>query len=111
MGYLVIACYRPKPGKDAELLAAVRDHLPVLRREKLATERAPIVMRASDGTLVEVFEWVSREAVDQAHSNAAVNALWARFGAASEYVKLQDLQEASDLFAHFEPVAGAAQGE
>ncbi len=103
MGHLVIACYRPKPGKEADLLAAVRDHLPVLREEKLATERAPIVMRAADGTLVEVFEWVSKEAVDRAHSSPAVLELWERFEASSNYVSLRELQEANDLFAHFAP--------
>ncbi|AUX20213.1 hypothetical protein SOCEGT47_006780 [Sorangium cellulosum] len=107
MGYLVIACYRPKPGKGAELLAAVRDHLPILRGEGLATGRASIVMRASDGTLVELFEWASKEAVDRAHSNPAVLDLWKRFSEAAEYVRLRDIQETSDLFAHFEPVDDA----
>jgi hypothetical protein len=32
MGEMVIACYRPKPGKDAELLDLVRGHVPVVQR-------------------------------------------------------------------------------
>ena len=31
MGLIVIACYRPKPGKEADLMAVVKDHLPILR--------------------------------------------------------------------------------
>jgi len=108
MGYLVIAVYRPKPGKDTELLALVRDHLPALRAEGLATERAPVVLRAEGGRLLEIFEWASKEAVDRAHTNPAVLALWERFGAVSEYARLADLKEAGELFAHFEIVDLAA---
>ena len=105
MGHLVIACYRPKPGQEQELLACVRGHLPTLRKEGLVTERPSLVLRAADGTLLEIFEWKSAAAVDQAHKNAAVLAMWGRFSAASEIVKLGDLEEASAMFAHFEPVA------
>jgi quinol monooxygenase YgiN len=97
MGTMVIACCRPKPGKDAELLAVVREHVPVLRAEGLATGRTPVVMRAGDGTLLGVFEWKSKAAVEGAHSNPAVLALWEHFGAVCDPVKLQELQAASEL--------------
>ena len=60
MGVMVMALFRPKPGKDAELVACMRDHLPVLRAQGLATERPTTILRASDGTLVEIFEWMSQ---------------------------------------------------
>lgn len=104
MGYMVIACYRPKPGCAARLLGLVRSHLPILRKAGLATERAPIVMRAADGTLVEVFEWASREAVDEAHAHPEILELWGRFDEVSEYVPLRSLPETEDPFVHFEPV-------
>lgn len=104
MGVFVIAAYRPHPGKEADLLQLVREHLPILRGEGLATERPPLVMRAADGTLLEVFEWASREAVERAHASAAVQQLWERFGAVCDYTKLADLREAGEMFAHFEPV-------
>ncbi len=31
MGQCVIACYRPREGKDAELVALMREHLPILK--------------------------------------------------------------------------------
>ena len=37
-------------------MAAVRKHMQVLRAEKLVTDRPAYVMRAKDGTIVEVFE-------------------------------------------------------
>ena len=34
MGNMVIALFRPKPDKAADLMACMRDHLPVLRAQK-----------------------------------------------------------------------------
>ena len=62
-------------------------------------------MRAADGTIVEVFEWLSAEAIDRAHANPAVQALWAEFVAACEYLPLANLPEAQQMFAEFEPLA------
>ena len=104
MGKLVIVAYRPKPGKEPALLDCLRDHLPVLRKEGLATERPSLVMRAEDGAMVEVFEWASARAIEEAHRNVAVLALWERFGEACDNVALAELAEAKQLFAHFEPL-------
>ncbi len=104
MGRMVIACYRPRPGKERDLLAVVREHIPVLRGQGLVTDRPATVMRAADGTLLEVFEWRSEAAVERAHADPVVRALWGRFEAAAEFVLLDDLAEARQRFAHFEPV-------
>ena len=97
----VIACYRPKPGQEAALLALVRGHVPTLRRLGLATDRAPMTLRAADGTLVEVFEWASAQAALAAHDHPEVHKLWAAFGKACDFVKLSQLPEAQQLFAEF----------
>jgi hypothetical protein len=104
VGIFVIACYRPKPGKEVELEKVVADHMPVLRAQGLITARPAYVMRAADGTILEVFEWKSREAIEQAHQNSDVHKLWARFAAVCEYEKLTNLAEAGQMFAEFEPV-------
>jgi quinol monooxygenase YgiN len=103
---IVIAAYRPKTGRDAELLALVKEHVPLLRAEGLATYREPVVCRADDGTVVEVFEWASAQAIAAAHENAHVQQLWGRFAEVCDNVKLGDLPEANDLFAEFEPFDG-----
>jgi len=104
MGRFVIACYRPKPGKEFELEKVVAEHMPVLRTQGLITGRPAHVMRAADGTILEVFEWKSREAIEQAHRNPEVHKLWARFDAVCDYEKLTNLAEAGQMFAEFEPV-------
>lgn len=104
MGLMVIACYRPHPGRAVELLELVRGHVPALRVQDLATEREPVVMRAADGTIIEVFEWTSRDAVERAHTNPVVQDLWRRFGEVCEFVKPADVAELQQQFAHFQPV-------
>ncbi len=104
MGHISIACYRPKQGKRDELQALTNEHVPTLRSLGFATGRAPIIARAEDGTIVEVFEWSSEDAVNRAHSDPKVQELWNRFNAACDYVRLADLSESRDRFAGFEPV-------
>jgi quinol monooxygenase YgiN len=101
----VIVAYRPKPGKERKLLELVRNRVPTLRKEGLVTDRVPTIMRARDGTIVEVSEWKSREAIDAAHKNPNVLAMWEKFSAVCECVPLKTLPEADDMFAGFEPVA------
>ena len=100
MGQIVVVAYRPKPGRDAELLALTREHHPILRNEGLVTERPPIISRAGDGTIVEIFEWVDG-GTERAHGNPAVLALWKRYEDVCDYVPLTTLPECQSLFAGF----------
>ena len=101
MGVMVMALFRPKAGREGDLLECMRDHLPVLRSQGLATDRPTLVLRAGDGTLVEIFEWKSQAAIDAAHGNAEVAKLWARYERCCDYVTLADLSEAREMFPSF----------
>lgn len=103
MGDMVIVAYRPKPGKEDALLALTRDHVTELRRLGLATDRTALAMRSKDGIIVEVFEW-KEGAIGAAHTNPDVLAMWERYGAVCDYVPLQELPEARDMFAQFQPI-------
>jgi quinol monooxygenase YgiN len=103
-GVCVIVAYRPKPGKERELIELVRNRVPTLRKEGLVTDRVPTIMRARDGTIVEVSEWKSDEAIDAAHKNPNVLAMWQKFFAVCDCVPLKTLAEANDMFAGFEPI-------
>lgn len=103
-GVCVIVAYRPKPGKEKELLDLVRSRVPTLDKEGLVTDRVPTMMRAKDGTIIEVSEWKSREAIDAAHKNPTVLAMWEKFFAVCDCVPLNTLAEAEQMFAGFEPI-------
>lgn len=103
-GVCVIVAYRPKRGKEPELLAIVRERVPALRKEGLVTERASVIMRAKDGTIIEVSEWKSPEAIEAAHKNPNVLAMWARFFEVCDCVPLKTLAETEEMFAGFTPI-------
>ncbi len=101
---IVIVAYRPKSGKESETLDLVRSRVPTLRKEGLVTDRAPIIMRARDGTIIEVSEWKSQEAIQAAHKNPNVLAMWNRFFEVCDCTPLNTLSESAEMFAGFEPV-------
>ena len=103
-GVCAVVAYRPKPGKERELLELVRNRVPTLRKEGLVTDRTPTIMRSRDGTILEVSEWKSRDAIDAAHKNPNVLAMWDKFFAVCDCVPLSTLPEAADMFAGFTPV-------
>jgi quinol monooxygenase YgiN len=103
-GVCAVVAYRPKPGKEQELLELVRSRVPILHNEGLVTNRVPTIMRSRDGTIVEVSEWKSREAIDAAHKNPNVLAMWNKFFAVCDCVPLNTLPEVGDMFAGFTPI-------
>jgi hypothetical protein len=104
MGRITIAIYHPKPGKESQLLEVIRDHMPILRSQNLITERKAMVMKAIDHSIIEIFEWKSREAIGSAHTNPHVLQLWERFNEVCTYMKPVDIEEFHNLFSEFEPV-------
>ncbi len=77
MGVYAIVAYKPREGKEDKLIQLIKDHVPILRAEGLVTESASsIAMRSKDGTIIEIFEWKSEDALQQAHSNKAVGKMW-----------------------------------
>lgn len=104
MGRIAIACYKPKPGQEQALRALVATHVSTLRSIGLATERVPIVMQAADGTMIEVFEWASSDAIAAAHSHPVVGKMWQAFGAVCDYVPIGSVAEATQMFSEFTPV-------
>ena len=43
------------------------------------TDCEPIIVRARDGTNIDASEWKSQEAIDVAHKNPYVLAMWDKF--------------------------------
>jgi hypothetical protein len=103
MGDMVIVAYRPKPGREAELMALTRTHVSKLRSLGLATARPALAMRAKDGTVLEIFEWEAG-AIEKAHADPEVQAMWVRYAEVCDYAPLRELPEASEMFARFDPI-------
>lgn len=103
MGDVVIVAYRPLPGCEQALEALARTHVPFLRGLGLATNRPEILLRATDGTILEVFEWRDG-GIEAAHTHPKMGALWGQYAALCTYVPLRELPETADMFATFKPI-------
>jgi hypothetical protein len=101
MGRTVIVGYKPKPGKEAALKELMKTHLPRLKQEGLVRDKESYIMEAADGTIVEVFEWLSDEAIQQAHTNPAVLQMWGEYAEVCDYIPVGNLAEAGNLFSGF----------
>ena len=104
MGRMVIVAYRPREGRRSQLVELVRGHVPALRALGLATERPSVSMTAANGTIVEVFEWVSASAVERAHTHETIKTMWGKFAEVCEYEMLSNLPECQHPFSEFEPL-------
>jgi len=98
---LVVAMYKPKPGKLAELKPLIKEHFPTLKEYGLVTDRAHFLGQSSDGTVLEVFEWASEGAAQKAHQHPAVSKIWEVMATFCDWGKLSELPEASRPFPHF----------
>jgi hypothetical protein len=104
MGHTVIVGYKPKPGKEAALKELMKIHLPVLAKQGLVRDKESYMMEAGDGTIVEVFEWLSEQAIEKAHTNPAVLELWGKYAEVCDYLPVGNLAETGDLFSGFKPL-------
>ena len=103
MGKIVIATYKPKPGKEKILDRLVKDHVKVLRNYGFATLRTPMIMKAEDGTIVEVFEWISKQAIEEAKENKDVQEYWDQYKEVCDIIPVSQLIEANTSFSEFSP--------
>jgi hypothetical protein len=104
MGQFVIVTFKPKAGMEEDLREVVLNHVPTLQSIGLATSRPAYIMKSKNGTIVEVFEWVSAEAIAKAHEHPVVLEMWKKFEAVCEYKPLNEIDECKEMFPGFEPL-------
>jgi quinol monooxygenase YgiN len=104
MERVAIVAYKPNPGKEEALRTLVKQHLPCLKQHGLVTDKEAFILETKDGTIVEVFEWISEKAMKTAHNNPHVQQLWREYAKVCTYTPLNRLTEASSLFAEFAPI-------
>ena len=103
-GSVVLCCYRPKPGKQAELLEVLRDHVQTLRMLGFAAGHARTLMTAADGTVIEIFQWDSEDASRKAHDHPEVRKIWKRIEDLAACVPIGTVAEAAKPFSPFQSV-------
>lgn len=101
-----VGVYKPHPGQEAALLNLVKRHVPALRKEGLATEHPVMLLKAADGSLIEIASWKSEDSARSALTNPRVKELWSAFALCCDFQPLKNLDEAQKEFAHFERLEG-----
>jgi hypothetical protein len=104
MRILAFAMYKPHEGKENELMDILKEHVPTLKELGLITDRQTAILKAEDGTIIEVFEWASEEAVEMAHRHPAIGQLWGKMGPIASFPPMKDLPEANKPFPGFEVI-------
>ncbi len=95
-----IVIYRPKEGRENDLLELVKKHWPAVRAAGLATNEPARVWRASDKrsgkiSFVERFYWVDEAASSKAHHDAKVQAIWGPMDEVLEDMTILAIEEVS----------------
>ena len=103
MERIVIIGYKPLPGKELELKDLMKTHWQILKEEDLVSDRKSIIMHSEDGTIIEVFGWKSKEAIESAHTNPAVLKMWKEYEKVCEFIPVSNVEESSKLFSEFTP--------
>lgn len=92
-----IVTYVPKAGKEAELLALVKQHEAALRQADLVTAEPFRVWRAFDirkkrVAFMESFQWKDGRASDVAHQTPEVMAVWEPMGPVLEELTICEVE-------------------
>jgi hypothetical protein len=101
---VMFALYKLHDGKDADLRRVIAEHVPTLHRLELATDRPTVVIKAKNGTYIEIFEWSSHEAAGLAHHHPELAKVWEAIGEVGHLPKLDSVEEVQGMFPHFEQV-------
>jgi quinol monooxygenase YgiN len=93
--------YRPKKGKEEELLELVKKHWPALNALGLSTSEPAKVYRATDKRsgqvyFIEIFSWRDEQASTTAHQTPEVMAIWEPMGPILEGLELARLEPFSE---------------
>ena len=81
----------------------VKNHVKVLRNQGLAALRPPMIMKSADGTVIEVFEWISKQAIEDAKHNKDVQEYWDKYRDVCEIIPISQLIESNTSFSEFNP--------
>ena len=103
-GQMNFCIYKANDGKEAELEALIRKHLPTMRELGLITDRDAYLSRSEDGSYIEVFQWATADGPRLAHEHPRIAAIWEAMGEIATFPAMSDLPEAGHRFPGFDSV-------
>ena len=101
---IVFAIYKPHKNKENELQELISKHVPILKSNKLITDREPLMVQSKNGIYIEIFEWISNDAVEEAHENSEVQKLWDEMEKVCDFTNLESIEEVREYFPQFKSI-------
>lgn len=105
---IVIAPYRCKKENQEELFEVLRNKRDYFLIAGYVTERLPVTVRSfkDKEIILEIFEWTSEKATEDAHADPKVHEYWGRMSKLCSSIgfRLSEIEESNESFAHFEPL-------
>jgi hypothetical protein len=99
--------YRPRPGRETEVLAHLRDEVAMLRARGHITARPAAICRSARGEYLVVAEWATERSVDDAHADDVILEVWRRKELLVEYLAPCELGGSDVPFASFDVLEDA----
>jgi hypothetical protein len=96
--------YKPYKGKAHELLPAVKASYLDLRKGGYVTLQPPKLMKASEGSVILVFEWVDKPMMALAQAAPVIQEHWMALSKICEFEKAMNLIEFQQPFSEFETI-------
>jgi len=96
--------YKPYKGKDQELLPATKASYLDLRKGGYVTSQPPMLMKASDGSIILIFEWIEKQKNEEAQVDPVIQQHWMTLSKICEFEKAMSLIEFQRPFSEFETI-------
>jgi heme-degrading monooxygenase HmoA len=104
---LTVAVYRPRPGREGEVLPHLRREIATIRARGYFTSRPAVICRTHADDYLVITEWATEESVDAAQADDVVVELWRRKERLVEYLAPSEVDGAEILFPSFEVIEDA----
>ena len=98
---IVFAIYKPHENNEHELKELISKHVPILKTNNLITDRESILAQSNNGNYIEIFEWKSNDAIEEAHKNPEIQKLWDEMEKVCDFTNLESIEEVKDYFPQF----------
>ncbi|KAA3604362.1 MAG: hypothetical protein DWQ01_22400 [Planctomycetota bacterium] len=105
-----VVVYKPLEDKEAEFLQVLGAHWPLLGKHGLVTRTPRVTLRCPSGRVVEIFEWRSKVAAQEAFSIPAIRKCWERIESLANLESLNRLEIADQPFPFLERLSFSHEG-
>jgi hypothetical protein len=102
-----LSAYRPRPGREDELLPHLREEVATLRARGYITSRPVPICLTARGEYLVIAEWATETSVDEAHADDVILEVWRRKEQLVEYIAPADLDQSDVPFASYDVLEDA----